>query len=117
MVQKHIDCGYVETKALANGVTLPEDKASWISEVVVPTITFADLLDKHGLPRVDALLLDVEGYEWKVIKQFDFDRYKPAFVALERMHLTPLERSKIVKLLKSKGYRVRKTQQNFVAVS
>lgn len=116
MVQKHIDCGYMETKAAKSGVTLPEDKRSWICEVTVSTITFADLLSRHDLPRVDALLLDVEGYEWKVLSQFDFDRYRPAFVALERMHLSPTEQNKIVTLLKNKGYRVRKTQQNFVAV-
>lgn len=114
VLEKQIECGYVESKARENGVVPPADKATWISEVAVTTITFGDLLKKHDLPRVDALLLDVEGYEWPVLRQFDFARYKPPFVALERMHLPSCDRAKIVELLKGHGYTLKKTRQNFV---
>lgn len=116
VLEKQIECGYVESKARAHGIVPPADKATWISEVSVSTITFSDLLKKHVFPRVDALLLDVEGYEWPVLRQFDFTNHKPTFVALERMHLSPSDRAKIVHLLAGHGYQIKKTRQNFVGI-
>ena len=43
------------------------------------------LLDRHNAPRIiDFLSLDVEGYEWEVLKNFDFDRYTFRCAAIER---------------------------------
>jgi FkbM family methyltransferase len=116
VLEKQIESGYVGRKAKEQGIAPPHDRESWISEEVVTTLTFADLLAKHDMPRVDALLLDVEGYEWPILRQFDFAKHKPSFVALERMHLSDADRANIVSLLGTHGYRVRKTRQNFVGL-
>jgi FkbM family methyltransferase len=116
VVEKQIESGYVEAQARISGVIPPADRACWIREERVTTVTFADLLAKHSVRRVDALLLDVEGYEWPILSQFPFELHKPQFIALERMHLKERDRASILGLLRKQGYRVRKTRQNFVAL-
>ena len=116
VLEKQITSGYVAAKAKAAGIVPPADKTTWIREEEVHTITFADLLTKHKMPKIDALLLDVEGYEWPILKQFDFVRFEPRFIALERMHLSDEDRLQITRLLRRNRFRVRKTKQNLVAL-
>lgn len=43
------------------------------------------LLNRHNAPRfIDFLSLDVEGHEWEVLKDFDFDRHTFRCAAIER---------------------------------
>jgi len=49
----------------------------------VPMITLNDLLSVHILPRFDLLVIDVEGYEWEVLKGFDIARWSPKMVIVE----------------------------------
>ena len=49
--------------------------------------TFAQLLEKHGLDRVDLLQIDTEGYDYEILRTVDFSRVKPRFINYERVHM------------------------------
>ena len=52
------------------------------------TITLEKILDDNSAPEVmDYLSLDVEGYEWEVIKDFNFDKYKWKVMNIENSNL------------------------------
>lgn len=67
-------------------------------EVEIECVPLADLLLEHHAPEViDYLTLDIEGAEYRVLKDFPFDRYKFRWVCIEEHHCD--------ELLVSKGYR------------
>ncbi len=58
-----------------------DERAAWLEargrapqEIEVPAVPMSELLDKHGIEKVDLLLLDVEGAEVEVLNGIDFDR-------------------------------------------
>lgn len=53
------------------------------SEVVAPTITLTDLLEREGLERIDFLNMDIELAEPKALAGFDIERFRPSLVCIE----------------------------------
>jgi len=49
----------------------------------VPCVTLMELLEQHGVKRVDLLQIDTEGFDSEVIKMIDFTRIKPAIIHFE----------------------------------
>lgn len=72
----------------------------------VRCITFADLIRKYNIERVDLLFIDTEGYDYEIIKQIDFKKIKPKLILFEHLHLTPQDREACESLLAEHGYRI-----------
>ena len=56
--------------------------AVMISETV-PCVTLTELIEQHGVARVDLLQIDTEGYDREIIKMIDFQRHQPAIIRFE----------------------------------
>ena len=50
--------------------------------IEVPSVNINVLLDRIGF-QPELLLIDIEGYDWKVIKAIDFTRHKPKIIMAE----------------------------------
>lgn len=88
-----------------------------VIEQMVPTITFDTLVEQSGFKRIDVIMIDTEGYDYEVLKQIDFRRFRPILVIYEQIHLTDAEKSESKRLLESFGYKVHNSyNMNFVAV-
>jgi FkbM family methyltransferase len=48
--------------------------------------TLSSVIDQVGLPRIDLLSLDVEGYELNVLKGLDLARHAPQWILIETAH-------------------------------
>lgn len=70
----------------------------------VACTTFERLVADHGVPAVDLLQLDVEGYDATLLQAIDFGRYKPRLVIYERRHLGDEEHAALRRMLSSHGY-------------
>ena len=57
----------------------------------VQCITFDQLLDRHGITKVDFLQVDAEGYDYEIIRSINFERVKPLAINYERVHLQDKE--------------------------
>jgi FkbM family methyltransferase len=90
---------------LKNREAIPNLESLIVSEPV-PTLTLKSLLGKHGIGRVDLLVIDTEGYDWQVLRQFDFSRFRPRLVMFEHQHLAAADKAAAHALLRSRGYRV-----------
>jgi FkbM family methyltransferase len=73
---------------------------------VVPCITFDTLLRRHRVSRVDLLQIDVEGYDFELLKQIDFPRLRPAMIRYEHRHLRPRDKHACKIYLERWGYRI-----------
>lgn len=76
----------------------------YIDEIRVEAVSFKTLVGKHGIKNVDLLQIDTEGFDFEVIKMFDFDRYSPKIINYESVHLKASERIECESFLKNKGY-------------
>jgi len=52
-------------------------------EMLVPTITLDDLLEKQGVDRINFLSMDIELSEPKALAGFDVQRFRPELVCIE----------------------------------
>jgi FkbM family methyltransferase len=105
-IEHHIEVGYVETKAKAEGVVLPNDPNEWIEVVQVQTKTVASLLTENNIEQFDVLCIDTEGFDFEVLKLFDFNTHKPEFVVFESKNLADNDYVGAKQMLSAAGYQL-----------
>ncbi|MES2884643.1 MAG: FkbM family methyltransferase [Pseudomonadota bacterium] len=76
----------------------------FIVEVQLPCLPITAVLERNGASHVDLLHIDTEGYDYEVLKQFDFPRYKPRVVLYEHKHLGSEHLLAARELLVKQGY-------------
>jgi FkbM family methyltransferase len=79
--------------------------------------TLDNLLRKHGVTRIDVLQVDVEGYDYHILKQLDFRRFRPKIIRIEWLNLPEDERRLTLALLKSQKYRMFLSGNDLIAFS
>lgn len=57
--------------------------AVYNSDYTIPARTLDSILEETKIEHVDFFSLDVEGYEYKVLRGFNFKKYKPKFMLIE----------------------------------
>jgi FkbM family methyltransferase len=72
----------------------------------VACVTLESVVRKHGLPRIDLLQVDTEGYDYEIIKSVNFAAMAPRIIHYEHRHVTAEEQFNLKLLLKSHGYAV-----------
>jgi FkbM family methyltransferase len=103
-LEEHIKSGYVERKALADGIALPTSTADWIQTVHVPTLTTESLLEKNQIKQFDILCIDTEGFDFEILKLIPFERYSPEVVLFESKNLSNQDFKAAQDLLTKAGY-------------
>lgn len=89
---------------------------SKIIEIPVQVMTFATLMQKHGIQRVDLLMVDTEGFDYQIIKMALKDGLpKPRLIRYEHLHLTTSSRNACVDLLVSNGYKLLRDERDTIA--
>lgn len=72
-------------------------------EEPVTCVTFEELMSRHGLERVDLLQIDVEGFEYEILKTIDFTKFPIRFLNYERVLLGE-NQSKTLELMRASGF-------------
>lgn len=75
-----------------------------VAEVKVPCKTFNSLCEERGLPHLDLLQIDTEGYDYEILRSVDLDSWRPRLVIYEHKHLNLADRESARKLLTDRGY-------------
>lgn len=89
---------------------------SHIVEQSVEALSFDSLVEQHGIGKIDVILIDTEGYDYEVLKQIDFRRFRPSLVICEKVHLSDDAKKASVELLGKAGYDVHTSVMSFIAV-
>ncbi|HEX5377660.1 MAG TPA: FkbM family methyltransferase, partial [Phenylobacterium sp.] len=87
-----------------------------VQPVSVPCLTLETLLTQRGVDQVDILQIDTEGYDYEILKLFDFNRFRPSVVHYEHQHLNAEDTAAAEALLRSHGYRVSRQTFDTTAV-
>jgi FkbM family methyltransferase len=56
-------------------------------EIDIQTNTLTNILDNYSIKKIDLLTIDVEGFELKVLKGLNFDKYNPGVIIVEFLDL------------------------------
>ena len=83
----------------------------------VDCITLEALLVKHDVEKIDVLQIDAEGYDYHILKQLDFSRFKPKVINLELVNMPKSEQHECKKILDKQGYLYIKAGYDLLAVS
>lgn len=81
-------------------------RESDLTATVVQCVTLDDLLDEVPHDRLDLLQIDVEAYDYEVLRRFNFERCRPRIVRFEHKHLGRSDHDAAVRLLLDHGYHV-----------
>jgi FkbM family methyltransferase len=76
----------------------------YTKEITVNCIDFNSLLIKYNIHNIDLLQIDVEGYDYEIIKQIDFNNIVPKIVRYEHANISTEDNLSCKTLLKSAGY-------------
>ena len=79
----------------------------YIVEEEIDCVPLQEILDKNNVKKIDLLHIDTEGFDYRVLSQINFNKYKPSIVLYEHRHLRDDEREKANSLLKNSGYSLR----------
>lgn len=66
--------------------------------------TLEHLLDKNKAKTVDLIKMDVEGYDFEIIKTIDFKKIRPSVLIYEWKHLSNVDLKACRSLLRRNGY-------------
>lgn len=86
-----------------------------IVEEEVTCMTFDQLIEKCGDSSISLLQIDVEGFDFEVIKMIDFSRIRPAIIRYESASLSEQENFDCATLLVNEGYRIFHDELNMIA--
>lgn len=70
----------------------------------VPLLTVPSLLGRHGISQLDLLVIDAEGWDWRILRQFDLTTAQAKLILYEHQHLAAEDRAKAHAFLTRFGY-------------
>lgn len=83
----------------------------------VKALPLMDILEKNNfITHIDLLQIDVEGYDYEVLKQIDFSRIHPAVIKYEYIYLQEADFAAAQRLLVDQGYYCFEDEIDVVAV-
>ena len=88
----------------SGALLLPDEQHRRIVRDEVACLTFDSLCRKHGVERLNLLLIDAEGYDFEIVKQLDLERHRPRLLVYEHLFLSPADRAACRALVERAGY-------------
>jgi FkbM family methyltransferase len=76
----------------------------FIIEQDIESVRIQEIFDRNGVKKIDLLHIDTEGFDYKVLSQINFSKYRPLVVLYEHMHLSADEKEKARSMLRVFGY-------------
>lgn len=77
--------------------------------------TLAGILLKHKVARVDLLQVDVEGFDYQVLKQLDIKKLKTKVIRIGWVNLPHSEKRDALRLFETHGFQVRVSTSDLIA--
>ncbi len=86
-----------------------------VYETKVRCLSFGSILKKYNVTKLDVLSIDTEGYDYKIIRQIDFSKIKPALIHFEHKHLSLADQKNCFSYLETNGYEILNGRFNSLA--
>lgn len=83
----------------------------------IQMITFQELISRNSIKNVDLLVIDTEGYDYKIINSIDFNKIRPKIVVFEKEWMRHYEIVRTNKMLLNLKYQIFDYGIDTIAVS
>ncbi len=85
---------------------LSPEMHSAVKEAPVECLAVDALLSRNNVQKIDLLHIDCEGFDYVILRQFDFTTLRPRIVLFEKKHLTAQDRQGAKIMMELAGYKV-----------
>ena len=107
--------GSFDRAQVEQAVASLSDAASFITSIDVPCRTLDEIVAESGLPTVDIVVVDVEGYDHEVVRRIRFDAWKTHTVVFEYKHIPQDILVELRGLLEQHGFVLRQDHEDLLA--
>ena len=114
-VEKAFSSGLVQAKCSKYNIEIPTQEKRIVTEDVL-VISPQSLLKENNISSIDLLQIDVEGYDYEVIKIFDVEKSKPRVIIFEHAHLSGSDMESCHEHLKRNNYTLKSFGGNTLAM-
>lgn len=116
IIEKAVVSDHVKSCALKEGVSIPKAVEDRFIEEKIPTISPKTLLQKYKIDKIDWLQIDVEGFDYEIIKMFDIPSTQPKVIVFEQYNLSAAEKQECYQHLTQNNYIVKEYDRDALAV-
>jgi hypothetical protein len=88
-----------------------------VKEDPVECLTVDALLSRHNVQKIDLLHIDCEGFDYVILRQFDFATLRPHIVLFEHKHLTAEDRHAAKIMMERAGYKVEEMETDIFCLA
>ena len=93
-----------------------------IDKIPIKTVKFEDLIDKYSINEIDKILIDIEGYEYEILRDMDLKKVRINSILFEYKHFDGYQKTgekleEILKKFEENNYKTSKVdEENILAV-
>ena len=93
-----------------------------IDKIPIKTVKFEDLVKKYSITEIDKILIDIEGYEYEILKDMDLKKVRINSILFEYKHFDGYQKTgekleEILKKLEENNYKTSKVdEENILAI-
>ena len=109
--------GSFDQSTFQKNISYGRDLNERIEILSLPVITFDDLLIKHHIEKIDLLYIDAEGFDYRILRSIDFEKYPVRLIIFEAEWMTQSELRDIAGRLRGFQYQVFRSGGDYIAIS
>ena len=93
-----------------------------IDKIPIKTVKFQDLIEKYSITEIDKILIDIEGYEYEILKDMDLKKVRINSILFEYKHFDGYQKTgekleEILKKFEENNYKTSKVdEENILAI-
>ena len=93
-----------------------------IDKIPIKTVKFEDLIEKYSITEIDKILIDIEGYEYEILKDMDLKKVPINSILFEYKHFDGYQKTgekleEILKKFEENNYKISKVdEENILAI-
>jgi len=93
-----------------------------IDKIPIQTVKFEDLIEKYSITEIDKILIDIEGYEYEILKDMDLKKVRINSILFEYKHFDGYQKTgekleEILKKFEENNYKTSKVdEENILAI-
>ena len=93
-----------------------------IDKIPIKTVKFEDLIEKYSITEIDKILIDIEGYEYEILKDMDLQKVRINSILFEYKHFDGYKKTgekleEILKKFEENNYKTSKVDdENILAI-
>ena len=93
-----------------------------IDKIPIKTVKFEDLIEKYSITEIDKILIDIEGYEYEILRDMDLKKVRINSILFEYKHFDGYQKTgekleEILKKFEENNYKTSKVdEENILAI-